>query len=117
MHCVGKHAKEASRVEVPFSAVAPVDNDWWTGDSRNEISVSLGRAGATKLQEIRLGRGTSQHVLISGKTGSGKSTLLHAMITNLSLKYSPDEVQFYLIDFKKGVEFKAYASMACRTHE
>ena len=109
MHCVGKHAKEASRVEVPFTAVAPADDSWWTGDSRNEISVSLGRAGATKLQEIRLGRGTSQHVLISGKTGSGKSTLLHAMITNLSLKYSPDEVQFYLIDFKKGVEFKAYA--------
>lgn len=109
MHHVGKHAKEAARVEVPFAAVAPAEGQWWTGDSRNEISVSLGRAGATKLQEMRLGKGTSQHVLISGKTGSGKSTLLHAFITNLSLKYSPAEVQFYLIDFKKGVEFKAYA--------
>jgi hypothetical protein len=26
--------------------------------------------------------------------------------------YSPDEVELYLIDFKKGVEFKAYASLA-----
>jgi energy-coupling factor transporter ATP-binding protein EcfA2 len=59
---------------------------------------------------MRLGKGTSQHVLISGKTGSGKSTLLHAMITSLSIQYSPDEVHFYLIDFKKGVEFKAYAA-------
>src|SRR5262249_7713072 len=56
-----------------------------------------------------LGRGPSQHGLIAGKTGSGKSTLLHAIITNLSLTYSPDEVELYLIDFKKGVEFKPYA--------
>jgi hypothetical protein len=32
------------------------------------------------------------------------------MITNLALWYSPDEVEFYLVDFKKGVEFKAYAT-------
>ena len=48
-------------------------------------------------------------MLISGKTGSGKSTLLHVLITNLALRYSPDEVELYLVDFKKGVEFKAYA--------
>src|SRR5205085_9637550 len=54
--------------------------------------------------------GTAQHVLVAGKTGSGKSTLMHALITNLSLIYSPDEVELYLIDFKKGVEFKTYAA-------
>ena len=59
---------------------------------------------------MRLGRGTSQHVLIAGKTGSGKSTFLHILITNLALHYSPDEIQFYLIDFKKGVEFRTYAA-------
>ena len=52
-------------------------------DSRKGIDVPLGRAGATKLQHLMLGKGTSQHVLIAGKTGSGKSTLLHALITNL----------------------------------
>jgi hypothetical protein len=57
-----------------------------------------------------LGRGTAQHALVAGKTGSGKSTLLHALITNLALTYSPEEVELYLIDFKKGVEFKAYAA-------
>jgi hypothetical protein len=49
---------------------------------------------------------------VAGKTGSGKSTLLHALVTNMALIYSPDEVELYLIDFKKGVEFKTYA-----THE
>ena len=48
--------------------------------------------------------------LIAGRTGSGKSTLMHALITNLALNYSPDEIDLYLIDFKKGVEFKVYAS-------
>ena len=59
---------------------------------------------------MRLGRGTSQHVLVAGKTGSGKSTFLHIVITNLALHYSPTELQFYLIDFKKGVEFQTYAA-------
>ncbi|MCE9525876.1 MAG: AAA family ATPase, partial [Planctomycetales bacterium] len=107
---VGKLAKDAARVEVPFESVTPSEAELWNGDSRSEIEVPLGRAGATKLQYMRLGKGTSQHVLISGKTGSGKSTLLNALITNLALHYSPSELQFYLIDFKKGVEFKAYAT-------
>ena len=106
----GELAKKSSRVEVPFANVAPPTNDLWTHDSREEIYVPLGRSGATKLQALHLGHGTSQHVLISGKTGSGKSTLLHALITNAALYYSPDEIQLYLIDFKKGVEFKPYAS-------
>jgi DNA segregation ATPase FtsK/SpoIIIE, S-DNA-T family len=59
---------------------------------------------------LKLGRGVAQHVLIAGKTGSGKSTLLHALVTNLSMWYSPEEVEFYLVDFKKGVEFKTYAT-------
>ena len=70
----------------------------------------VGRTGATRFQSLKLGKGTSQHVLIAGKTGSGKSTLMHAMITNAALWYSPDEVELYLVDFKKGVEFKTYAT-------
>ena len=107
---VGSRVEDADRVEVPFECVVPEATDWWKGDTSSQLDVSLGRAGAMKLQYLSLGRGTSQHVLISGKTGSGKSTLLHALITNLSLHYGPDQVEFYLVDFKKGVEFKAYAT-------
>lgn len=107
---VGEAAKDASRVEVPFEFIAPPAERWWAADSRGGIDVALGRAGATKRQRLQLGHGTSQHVLIAGKTGSGKSTLLHALVTNLALTYSPDEVELYLVDFKKGVEFKTYAT-------
>ena len=107
---VGDAAKNASRVEVPFSVIAPRDDQWWTADTRKGIQVALGPAGATKKQNLELGRGTSQHVLVAGKTGSGKSTLLHTLITNLAVTYSPQELELYLIDFKKGVEFKTYAT-------
>lgn len=109
---VGRGAKEAGRVEVDFEFIAPAAEQWWTSDSRKGITVPLGRAGATKRQFLQLGQGTSQHALVAGKTGSGKSTLLHALITNLALHYGPNEIELYLIDFKKGVEFKTYA-----THE
>src|SRR5439155_17764411 len=84
--------------------------EFWSRTSRDEIAVPMGRAGATRLQAMKLGRGVQQHVLIAGKTGSGKSTLLHALVTNLAMWYPPDEIEFYLIDFKKGVEFKTYAT-------
>ena len=106
---IGHEAKDAGRIELPFEWIVPDQEQWWTADSRQGIDVPLGRAGVTKLQHLQLGRGTSQHVLIAGKTGSGKSTLLHVLIVNLALRYSPDEVELYLIDFKKGVEFKVYA--------
>ena len=109
---VGAAARDAKRVEVPFEFISPPAGAYWTRDSRGGIDVPLGKAGATKRQHFTLGHGTSQHVLIAGRTGSGKSTLMHALITNLALNYSPDEIDLYLIDFKKGVEFKVYA-----THE
>ncbi|HVJ83909.1 MAG TPA: FtsK/SpoIIIE domain-containing protein, partial [Planctomycetia bacterium] len=112
MQKIGTLAKDANRVQVPFDMVAPPPEKWWTEDSAKGVSVPLGRSGATKLQSLRLGQGTSQHVLIAGRTGSGKSTLLHALVTNLALHYSPEEVELYLIDFKKGVEFKTYATHA-----
>jgi energy-coupling factor transporter ATP-binding protein EcfA2 len=107
---IGEASKDARRVEVSFDRIAPATDALWTHSSRHGIDIPLGRAGATKHQHLRLGKGTSQHMLIAGKTGSGKSTFLHCLITNLALHYSPDEVRFSLVDFKKGVEFKHYAA-------
>ena len=109
---IGELSKDARRVEVSFERVVPKNGEIWQENSQSGLSVPLGRAGATKLQYMNLGKGTSQHVLIAGKTGSGKSTFLHILITNLALYYSPDQVQLFLIDFKKGVEFKTYAAHA-----
>ncbi|HUB24987.1 MAG TPA: FtsK/SpoIIIE domain-containing protein, partial [Tepidisphaeraceae bacterium] len=110
MHVVGKGAKEASRVEVPFESITPKGQQFWSRNSASSLEVPVGRTGATRLQYVRLGRGVAQHGLIAGKTGSGKSSLLNALITNTAMWYPPDQVVMYLIDFKKGVEFKTYAT-------
>jgi S-DNA-T family DNA segregation ATPase FtsK/SpoIIIE len=110
LHKVGKGAKDAKRVEVPFDLIAPKPDQLWTSDSTSDLACPIGRMGATRLQMLRLGRGVAQHALVAGKTGSGKSTLLNAIITNLAMWYEPNQVELFLIDFKKGVEFKTYAT-------
>ncbi|MCL2647528.1 MAG: FtsK/SpoIIIE domain-containing protein, partial [Phycisphaerales bacterium] len=110
MDKVGKAAKEAKRVEVPFQSIAPPNDQFWSLSSKSDLRVPVGKCGATRLQSLRLGIGVAQHALVAGKTGSGKSNFMHTIVTNMSMWYGPDEVEFYLVDFKKGVEFKAYAT-------
>ncbi|MCL5096473.1 MAG: FtsK/SpoIIIE domain-containing protein, partial [Candidatus Omnitrophica bacterium] len=110
LHAVGQSSKDSNRVEVPFAQVAPPESRVWTMDTTDEVRVPIGQLGAAKLQYLAMGKGTRQHGLIAGKTGSGKSTLFHVIITNLALWCSPEQVEFYLVDFKKGVEFKCYAT-------
>ncbi|MEI6537233.1 MAG: FtsK/SpoIIIE domain-containing protein, partial [Verrucomicrobiaceae bacterium] len=107
---IGKSSIDSNRVQVPFSQIAPKESEMWTNDTTSELRIPIGRTGATKLQYLAIGKGTRQHALFAGKTGSGKSTLFHVIITNLALSCSPEQGEFYLIDFKKGVEFKCYAS-------
>lgn len=45
--------------------------------------------------------------LIIGGSGSGKSTFLKSFIANAMLTYSPQDLQFYLLDFK-GVELSIF---------
>jgi DNA segregation ATPase FtsK/SpoIIIE, S-DNA-T family len=110
LHRIGDAGKGSNRVEVPFEQITPAAADFWTDETSVELRVPIGRSGATKLQYLAVGRDTRQHALIAGKTGSGKSTLFHIIITNLALRCSPEQVEFYLVDFKKGVEFKCYAN-------
>lgn len=71
------------------------------------LDIPMGASG-TRVMSLRFGQGTSHHGLILGRTGSGKSTLYHTLIINAMRKYSPDELNLYLMDFKRGVEFKVY---------
>jgi hypothetical protein len=110
VHRIGRSSVDSNRVQVPFSQIAPPIGDEWTLDTSEELRVPIGRTGAKKLQMLAIGKGTRQHMLVAGKTGSGKSTLFHVIITNLARWASPQQVEFYLVDFKKGVEFKCYAA-------
>lgn len=110
LHQVGVASIEASKVEVPFDRIAPPPDEQWQQSAGNVLTVPMGPSGARKLQYFTLGSGTAHHALVVGQTGSGKSTLLHILITGIALHYSPTEMELYLLDFKKGVEFKTYAT-------
>ena len=109
----GELAIPAMKIDVPFekvlTAAALEKNAWWTGSTAENLKVPLGPAGARALQELNLGGEQEAHALLVGRTGSGKTNLMHVIITALALKYPPQEVQLYLIDFKGGVGFKRYA--------
>lgn len=47
------------------------------------------------------------HAFVIGATGSGKSRFLHNVILSMTTKYSPEDLELYLLDFK-GVEFNCY---------
>jgi|GEM_PF-5788605 len=52
--------------------------------------------------------------LIVGIPGTGKSTLIDSLIMNGSMKYSPDEIVFQLLDFKDGISSSVYTMENCR---
>ena len=110
LRAVGERSIDAGRVQVPFTAVGPGEGEAWTLSAADALRIPVGRSGASKVQQLVLGEGTAQHALIAGRTGSGKSTLFHVIITSCAAWYSTDEVELYLVDFKKGVEFKPYAT-------
>ncbi|MFG0266974.1 MAG: FtsK/SpoIIIE domain-containing protein [Rhodopirellula sp. JB055] len=109
---IGRLAQEASQVIVPLTSLLPdeqIPAPENTCTAADGINIVIGSSGAGRHRNLDLGEGVQQHVLIAGKTGSGKSTLLHSIVTSGAALYQPDELQFYLLDFKKGVEFKIYA--------
>lgn len=105
---VGKSAVAAANVEIPLEHVL-AGCEPAAGVTGTGIQIPIGSQGANRSLCIDLGTGVQQHVLIAGKTGSGKSTLLHSIIMSGAYRYRPDQLHFYLLDFKKGVEFKPYA--------
>lgn len=108
---IGEEAINTGRVEVPLSQLIDETDDQ-VESTDDGIAITLGTQGAGRPLSLAIGEGVKQHVLIAGKTGSGKSTLLHTLITAGAMRYRPDQLHYYLLDFKKGVEFKSYADNA-----
>jgi energy-coupling factor transporter ATP-binding protein EcfA2 len=100
---------QVGKVVVSFEPIEIPEAEQQKASAADQLAIPLGISAAGRVQSMKLGIGTAQHVLIAGKTGSGKSSLLHTMITSAAMKYSPDQLRLVLLDFKKGVEFQVYS--------
>ena len=77
----------------------------------SEISVTVGLDVNDKHPvTFRFNSGDYIHAFILGQSGSGKSVLLNDIISAAILKYSPQDLMLYLMDFK-GVEFNRYRGL------
>ncbi len=92
------------------------DDVFWSKDSSNGIEVPIGKVNSREVLNFKLSvedgvSNSYHHCLLGGATGSGKTTLLHDIICATAWLYSPEEVQFLLLDYKEGVEFMIYRDM------
>lgn len=75
----------------------------------NGLNVSIGLPVDKRTVEFCLGQNEHVHSFIIGQSGKGKSVLLNNIIIKAIQKYSPEDLQLYLLDCKLGgVEFNRY---------
>ena len=91
----------------------------WSADSRDGIETTIGWMEQDRTP-VRFSLGSRKkavhHALLGGKTGSGKSNLVHVIIHGLCHRYSPEELNLYLLDYKDATEFNAYAKPVLLPH-
>jgi len=103
-------ALQRQSTALPFRRVAIPPAERWQASSLDGLRVPIGTAATGEVHAFAIGQEGSvvHHGLIGGATGSGKSNLLHVLITQLALRYAPEELEMYLVDFKEGVGFQDY---------
>ncbi|MDN3380697.1 MULTISPECIES: FtsK/SpoIIIE domain-containing protein [unclassified Pseudoalteromonas] len=112
----GLSRAKPKETKLGFSDVIEMNPElWWQEDSMEVISAPIGGSGSRK-NDIELWFGErnkqpSSHGMLAAMTGAGKSNLYHAFILSLASRYSPEDLQFYLIDGKQGVEFQSYPKL------
>ena len=110
---INKRLEKASVVSSDIRKQVLNTTSIWSKTSKHGLEIPIGDISSSKHMNLELcpqRDSTIVHGLIGGTTGSGKSTLLHDIIINSAWLYSPDELQFILLDFK-SVEFGIYSGL------
>ncbi|HEX5541419.1 MAG TPA: FtsK/SpoIIIE domain-containing protein [Micromonospora sp.] len=92
----------------PFTDLLPPVDEMWQADSAEGLTAPIGDSPQGRPVRVTLGD-YPPHALIGGPSGTGKTNLIFAWIGSLTARYSPDELEFYLLDFKEGVSFARFA--------
>lgn len=70
-------------------------------DINRPFNFNLGKLLSVNGYEIS----STNHALVAGTTGTGKTTLLNRIILSACEKYLPDNIQFFILDYKDGNDF------------
>ncbi|WP_328852645.1 FtsK/SpoIIIE domain-containing protein [Micromonospora globbae] len=92
----------------PFTDLLPPPERMWREDSATGLTAPIGEGAHGRQVLLTLGD-YPPHALIGGPSGTGKTNLIFAWIGSLAARYSPAELEFYLLDFKEGVSFARFA--------
>lgn len=68
---------------------------------RIRVPVGVGYGGRTVYLDVHE-KFHGPHGLVAGTTGSGKSELLQTYLLSLAVSFSPEDINFFIIDYKGG---------------
>ena len=93
---------------ISFTDVQSTDK-LWEESSVDGLTFCIGRYGLD-IKDITLGDELNQrhNILITGAVGQGKSNLIYMVLHSLCQRYSPEELELYLLDFKEGVSLQPF---------
>lgn len=80
-----------------------ISDRWRRSRTDDNMRVPIGATGGGKLCFLDIHeKYHGPHGLVAGMTGSGKSETLQSYILSLCVNFSPEDVNFFLIDYKGG---------------
>lgn len=113
-----------SEVNKRYTYKPPIDNNFIKYFSPNDLpekrsavkglNIPFAVDADGNLTELEIGYDLSAYGFINGGVGSGKTTLLHTIITSAIMHYSPQDLEFWLVDYKVA-EF-AFYTYHCPSH-
>lgn len=102
---VGIEIANSKKVKVTLRELFEKDV-WRESSAKLPLALGMDVYGNTIIGDLS----KMPHLLVAGTTGSGKSVCINSIIASLLFRYSPDQLQFIMID-PKVVEMQIYNSL------
>lgn len=93
------HGAPAPRVRLLPPALPYADLDV-AGETGLRLPIGISEAD---LQQVSIDFASEPHFLLFGDTECGKSSFLRALATSITSRYTPEQAQLVLVDFRRGL--------------
>lgn len=107
---LARRPPEDTAPTLPLAQLIDEIQDPWLNEGEAGIEVAYGKSGRANLVlRLRSQDPPMPNALIGGAVGEGKSNLLLTLLYGLAARYSPQDLEFVLVDLKDGIEFSRFA--------